>query len=58
MNMGNLGKKTQGGALLRDAQGPMMSVERKVAMTLRCAADGGPVKLKEIFVVANVKQPL
>ena len=59
MNMGNLGMKTQGGALLRDSQGRMIPVEGKVAMTLRCrAADGRPVQLKEIFVVANVKQPL
>ena len=33
MNMGSLGKKTQGGALLRDAQGRMIPVEGKVAMT-------------------------
>ena len=59
MNMGSLGKRTQGGALLRDAQGRMIPVEGKAAMTLHCiAADGRPVKLKEIFVVANVKQPL
>ena len=48
MNMGSLGKRTQGGALLRDAQGRMIPVEGKVAMTLHCvAADGRPVKLKE-----------
>ena len=59
MNMCSLGKRTQGGALLRDAQGRMIPVEGKVAMTLHCvAADGRPVKLKEIFVVAYVKQPL
>ncbi|CAK9102263.1 unnamed protein product, partial [Durusdinium trenchii] len=44
---------------LRDSQGRMIPVEEKVAMTLRCrAADGRPVQLKEIFAVANVKQPL
>ena len=59
MNMGSLGKRAQGGALLRDAQGRMIPVEGKVAMTVHCiAADGRPVKLKEIFVVAIVKQPL
>ena len=59
MDMDYVGKMMPGGALLRDAQGKFIPVRGKASGILHCTDSfGNQVPLREVVVLANVRQPL